>query len=138
VRFSWTETVPFGKGSDGTYRPYLWLTLHGPEDGPELLIPGLVDTGADKTVLPVDYAELLGYDESQLEEAEVGQVEGLADGLDALAASSASVFGLEDVTFEIEPVFVDTLDPLWGRADLMKAYTISISERREELGLHLP
>ena len=47
-------------GSDGHPRPYLWLTLKGPRGGPEVPIVGLVDTGADKSVLPIDYAQLIG------------------------------------------------------------------------------
>lgn len=135
---SWTDTVPFLAGSDGISRPYLWLMLHGPNGGGAERILGLADSGADKTVLPLEYAELLGYRDEDLEDLEVGQVHGTTPGHDAQRPCRAWVVGYPDLTFEMSPIFVDTLDALWGRADLMNAYRVSISEHRQELGLHLP
>lgn len=134
----WTGTVPYRDGSDGHHRPYLWLKLRGPHGGPEIPIIGLVDSGADKSVLPLDYAQLLGYGQTELSSVQVGQVEGSADGWDAQVPCEAHVVGLESVKFAIEPLFVATLDALWGRADFMATYVVSISEERRELGLHLP
>jgi hypothetical protein len=134
----WTDTVPFLAGSDGTPRPYLWLMLHGPNGGGAERILGLADSGADKTVLPLEYAELLGYRDEDLEDLEVGQVHGTTRGRDAQRPCQAWVVGHPDLTFEMSPIFVDTFEALWGRADLMNAYRVSISERRQELGLHLP
>jgi hypothetical protein len=74
--------VPYRAGADGQMRPYLWLVLTGPYGGEEILITGLVDTGADRSVLPIDYAQTLGYKIDDLAPAEIGQVEGSASGLD--------------------------------------------------------
>lgn len=84
-------------------RPYLWLVLTGPYGGEEILISGLVDTGADRSVLPIDYAQTLGYK------------------VDDLAPA------------EIKPLFVAGLNALWGRADLMMNFAISVSEKNREL-----
>lgn len=135
---SWTESVPFSAGSDGTPRPYLWLLLQGPNGGGTERILGLADSGADKTVLPLGYAELLGYRDEDLQDLQVGQVHGTTLGRDAQRPCRAAVFGHPEVSFEIFPIFVDTFDALWGRDDLMSAYRVSFSGQRQELGLHLP
>jgi hypothetical protein len=43
-----------------------------------------------------------------------------------------------DRFLEIAPRFVANLNVLWGRADLMMTYTVSVSEKDQELTLHLP
>jgi len=134
----WTDTVPFSAApSDGIMRPYLWLILRSP-DGTEERILGLVDSGADKTVLPMEYAELLGYTDEDLVDQEVGQVKGMICGRDAQRPCEAWVFGHPELTFEMSPIFIETFEALWGRTDLMNAFRVSISDRRRELGLHLP
>ena len=90
----WSATAPYRRGSDGHPRPYLWLTLKGPRGGPDVPIVGLVDTGADKSVLPVDYAQLLGYQAEDLAPVEVGQVEGSASAWDAQKPCEAFVNGV--------------------------------------------
>lgn len=47
----------------------------------------------------------------------------------------AFVDGIQSVTFEIEPLFVASLNALWGRADLMMTFTVGVSERNQELTL---
>ena len=133
----WSATAPYRPGSDGHPRPYLWLTLKGLRGGPEVPIVGLVDTGADKSVLPIDYAQLLGYKVEDLSPVEVGQVEGSASAWDAQRPCEAFVNGVPAVKFQIQPLFVATLDALWGRADLMMTYVVSVSEKDQELALHL-
>lgn len=130
--------MPYKPGSDGHLRPYLWLTLHPLNGGQPVPILGLVDSGADKSVLPLDYAPLLGYQAADLEAEEVGQVEGSASAWDARKPCRAYINGLASVEFEMQPIFIATLDALWGRADLMNTYVVSISEKDKELSLHLP
>jgi hypothetical protein len=126
--------LQFKKGSDEVYRPYIWVVVRGPS-GREIEIRGLVDSGADKSVLPVGYAALLGYSSSNLKPEEIGQVEGKAQGKDAQVPCTAHVRGRPRAPFSMWPLFVDTLEPLWGRADLMHAYVITISQRDKELRL---
>jgi len=134
----WNETTSYTRGSDGRFRPYLWLTLQSRRGESDVPIVGLVDSGADKSVLPLDYAELLGYETEDLSPVEVGQVDGSADAWDTQEPCEAFVRGIPSVKFEIRPLFVATLDALWGRADLMSTYVVSIDEKEEELTLHLP
>lgn len=100
-------------------------------------ISGLVDTGADKSVLPVDYAEILGYKVDDLVPVEVGQVEGSVSAWEARKPCEAFVSGAEAVKFEVSPLFVATLNALWGRSDLMITYEVSVSEKAQELTLRL-
>ena len=128
-------TAPYRPGPDGQLRPYLLLTLIGLKQ--EIMISGLVDTGADRSVLPIDYAEELGYTVDDLAPVEVGQVEGSASAWLAQKPCGAIVDGIPELEFEITPLFVASLNALWGRADLMMAYRVSVSEKDQELTLHL-
>lgn len=129
-------TAPYKPGPDGQLRPYLLLTLLGVKRGLEVDILGLVDTGADRSVLPIDYAEELGYTVDDLEPREVSQVEGSASAWVAKRPCQAFVDGLPHIKFEVEPLFVAGLNALWGRADLMMNFTVSVSEKDKELTLH--
>lgn len=129
-----SEPLPFKRGSDGIFRPYLWVVVKG-LNGREIEIQGLVDSGADKSVLPREYAPLLGYLQDDLEPEEIDQVEGSAHGEDAQKACTAYVRGAPQPSFSMQPLFVDTFDALWGRGDLMRAYAITICERDRELRL---
>jgi hypothetical protein len=127
--------APYKLGPDGQWRPYLLLTLLGVNPDLEVDILGLVDTGADRSVLPIDYAQELGYSVDDLEPREVSQVEGSASAWIAKRSCQAFVDGLPQIKFEIEPLFVAGLNALWGRADLMMNFTISVSEKGKELTL---
>lgn len=128
-------TAPYRPGPDGQLRPYLLLTLVGVKPDREIVISGLVDTGADRSVLPIDYAEELGYTVDDLAPVEVGQVEGSASAWLAKKPCKAFVDGIPEIEFEIAPLFVASLNVLWGRADLMMNFTISVSEKDKELAL---
>lgn len=128
-----SEIVPYRAGPDGQMRPYLWLVLTGPYGSEEILISGLVDTGAGRSVLPIDYAQALGYKVDDLAPAEIGQVEGSASAWSAQKPCQAFVDGIPNIEFEIEPLFVAGLNALWGRADLMMNFAISVSEKNREL-----
>jgi hypothetical protein len=81
---------------------------------------------------------MLGYKVDDLAPVEVGQVEDSASAWDAQKPCAAFVNGIEDIKFEVTPLFVATLDALWGRADLMMTYVVSVSEKDQELTLRLP
>jgi hypothetical protein len=95
--------APYKLGPDGQWRPYLLLTLIGVKPAAEREILGLVDTGADRSVLPIDYAAELGYTVDELAAVEVGQVDGSASAWLAQRPCKASVDGIPEVEFEIAP-----------------------------------
>lgn len=86
-------------------------------------------------MLPIDYAQTLGYKVDDLAPAEIGQVEGSASAWVAEKPCQAVVDGISEIKFEIKPLFVASLNALWGRADLMKTFDVGVSERSRELTL---
>jgi Aspartyl protease len=67
------------------------------------MISGLVDTGADRSVLPIDYAEELGYTVDDLAPVEVGQVEGSASAWLAQKPCKAFVNGIPRLSSRLRP-----------------------------------
>jgi len=86
-------------------------------------------------VLPIDFAEELGYSVDDLKPVDVSQVEGTASAWVAKKPCEVFVDGLPDIKFKIEPLFVAGLNALWGRADLMMNFRIGVSEKDRELTL---
>jgi hypothetical protein len=86
-------------------------------------------------VLPVDYAEELGYTVEDLSPVEIGQVEDSVSAWLAKKPCKAFVDGIPEIEFEIAPLFVASLNVLWGRADLTINFTVSVSEKAQELTL---
>lgn len=86
-------------------------------------------------MLPIDYAQTLGYKVDDLAPVEIGQVEGSASAWTAQKPCQAFVDGIPNIKFGIEPLFVAGLNALWGRADLMMHFQIGVSEKDQELTL---
>lgn len=71
--------IPYRELGFGGARPYLFLHVTG-VDGQARVIPGLIDSGADSSVLPAGYAPLLGYGRADLDRVEGTQVGGSVTG----------------------------------------------------------
>jgi hypothetical protein len=128
-------TDPFGTG---TARPYLVLRVVGP-DGASESVPGVVDSGADNTCLPLGYAPLLGYGDEDLEQRPMTQASGTATCHVARRPSTAWVVGLEARPFEVRPTFIDhALNALWGRSGLFQAFAIVFDEPAQRFSLIVP
>lgn len=126
----------FGTGE----RPYLAVHVTG-LNGASGDIPGLIDSGADRTSLPMGFARLMGYDSSTLEQGKIG----IADGsevavLVAKVPVQANVVGLPDPTFELCPTFVggNNVHALWGRADVFMNFGIGFDETNQSFSLTVP
>ncbi len=124
--------IPYRELGFGGARPYLFLHVTG-VSGQGRMIPGLIDSGADSSVLPAGYAPLLGYGRADLDRLEGSQVGGSVTLLRATQPSRAYVPEFPDLPFEMSPFFVHGCQhALWGRGDLMRHFDITISERRQE------
>lgn len=124
--------IPYRELGFGGARPYLFLHVTGVGRRGRM-IPGLIDSGADSSVLPAGYAPLLGYGRADLDRVEGSQVGGSVTLLRATRPSTAYVPEFPELAFEMAPFFVHGCQhALWGRADLMHHFDITISERRQE------
>jgi hypothetical protein len=120
----------------GAMRPYLVLHVTGPDGVKQGSIPGLIDSGADGTVLPAGYAPLMGYTAADTVAQQGTQVGGSVTMRRATRPSTAIVPEIPDCVFEIMPSFVQGCQiALWGRADLMHHFDVNIMERRRQFSL---
>lgn len=78
------------------------------------MIPGLIDSGADSSVLPAGYAPLLGYGRADLDRVEGSQVGGSVTLLRATRPSTAYVPEFPELAFEMAPFFVYAASTRYG------------------------
>jgi len=122
----------FGNG----VRPYLALTVTG-INGRSGRIVGLIDSGADKTSLPMGYAGLMGYGVRDLTAGSVGVADGSTVSVwHASAPSQAFISGLPDPVFDLLPTFVPGIPPvLFGREDFFQTFGVAFNEVRRQFTL---
>jgi hypothetical protein len=108
-------------------------------DGRGRTIPGLIDSGADNSVLPAGYAPIMGYSGTDLAFLQGSQVSGSVTLRRATKPAAAYVPELPDLVFDMWPFFVDGCQhALWGRADLMRHFDVTIMERLQQFLLTPP
>lgn len=130
-----TLTVEYRDFAGGVLRPYLFLHITG-INGRSGVIPGLLDCGADNTVLPAGYAPLMGYTAADLDTSQGTQVGGSVTLRTATKASKAYVPEIPDLVFDMKPCFIQGCqNALWGRADLMQHFDVTIMERTQRFSL---
>lgn len=130
-----TLTVAYRDLGLGELRPFLVLTVTGPT-GVKGPIAGLIDSGADGTVLPAGYASLMGYSAADLVAEQGTQVGGSVTMWQATKPSRALVPEMADIVFDLHPCFVHGCQTaLWGRKDLMNHFDVAIMERRKQFSL---
>ncbi|HEV2944374.1 MAG TPA: hypothetical protein VGX26_04600 [Solirubrobacteraceae bacterium] len=119
----------------GEPRPFLILNVTGP-GGAKGPIAGLIDTGADGTVLPAGYAPLMGYSPADIAAQQGAGVGGSVTMHQATKPSKAVIPEIPDFEFEINPCFVEGCQiALWGRKDLMQHFDVKIMERKKQFAL---
>jgi len=125
-------TNPLGTG----VRPYLWVHLTG-IDGMSGSFVGLLDTGADRTAMPLGYASLLGYGPSTLTPVTIGTASSPASAFEALQPCTAQATGLPTLSLSLQPVFVlgSSATVLWGRKDFMAAFKVLFDESTQQFTL---
>jgi hypothetical protein len=127
--------VPYRELGYGGARPYLFLHVTG-LDGRGRVIPGLIDSGADSSVLPAGYAPIMGYSGADLAFVQGSQVSGSVTLRRATTPAAAYVPEFPDLVFNMAPFFVDGCQhALWGRADLMRHFDVTIMERLQQFSL---
>lgn len=122
-------TIPYRSFVDGDPpRPYLVATMTG-VNGASGTVAGIVDSGADTTSLPFDYAALLGYTGDTLSEETFLQAGGTGTAYLATVACSSYVPEIPEVVIETYPQFIKGSQMvLWGRRDFMMSFDVTISE----------
>jgi len=134
-----TYTLPYRDAFQNGARPYLILHVTGP-GGADGDIVGLIDSGADGTCLPAEYARLMGYAGADLEIRQGTQVGGTMDMWVARKPAVATVPGMpEAIQFELWPSFVQgSQTPLWGRGDFFMTFGVAFDEPAKEFALVVP
>lgn len=126
--------VPYQAGPDGEMRPYLWLRLTSDRGG-EITTLGLLDTGADKTVLGTAYIDALGLRDVDLEPLQVETVHGSSSAWRALRPISGVLPDADELVVPLEVLFIDGVSiPLWGR-DFMRVYSVAVDEPAKQFSL---
>jgi hypothetical protein len=124
-------TLAYSNPYSTGYRPYLALHVTGP--GASGAIVGLVDSGADRTCLPMGYATLMGYAADQLVLHQGQGVGGSLSLWEATTPATAIVAGLPHPEIELHPTFVEGgSTPLWGRGDFFATFGVSFDERAQQ------
>lgn len=130
-RAAYELELEYSPGPDDVLRPYLWLVLVGP-NGSEVLLQGLIDSGADYSCVPLEYAARLGYAPAEGSFGEGTQLRGTIDFWRARDPLHAYLPGDRTMTFELYPHFVDGAEvTLWGRLDFMGTWEVVISQPRQ-------
>jgi hypothetical protein len=97
------------------------------------LVPGIVDTGADTSSFPFDYAQLMGYTTATLVPETFAQAGGSGNGYRATQACSAVVPEVPGTVVSMMPSFVPGSPMvLWGRTDFMQVFDVAISESSQQ------
>ncbi|WP_249021043.1 hypothetical protein [Conexibacter sp. S30A1] len=103
------------------------------ESGP---LWGLVDSGADRTSLPLGYATLMGYGVEDLTMETGTGANGEFTMHVASRASTAVVPEIPQHVVEFAPIFLPgARTVLWGRRDFMRRFTVSIMESSQHFAI---
>lgn len=135
VPVGWIGSTDYQRGPDRRLRPYVFFELQG-RDGSWRRAQGLIDTGADVSVLPLVRAVQLGVDADSLVPERGQQVVGSIVIWKGRTPLRARIVGLEANEFDLMPAFVQALQtPLLGRMDFMSRWGVKIDEPARRLGL---
>jgi hypothetical protein len=101
-----------------------------------MLLRGLIDSGADYSCVPYEYAALLGYSDADMRQEQGGQVQGQVMFWRAPAPLMAMLPGDPEHSFELHPNFVENSDmTLWGPMDFFRAWHVILTEASQQFSL---
>ena len=113
-------------------RPILVMQVTG-INGRSGMVPGIVDSGADTSSFPFDYAQLMGYGTTTLVTETFEQAGGSGNGYRALRARTAVVPEIPGTVVSMTPSFIPGSGVvLWGRTDFMMAFDVTVSESNQQ------
>ncbi len=124
----------YERGLDGILRPYLWLNLNV-EGGLTVKMRGVLDSGADTTVLAMALMHALGMKPGDLESLAMRSPSGEVSAARSRRVVLASLPGEKEIAAPLRPIFVpgDT-QTRWGR-DFMAAYSVAFDEQARQFSL---
>lgn len=93
---------------------------------------GLVDSGADCSILPLEYMEPLGIEISECKKREINTAGGVSNSYTWKDGIRAVVFKR---TLTLQAVFTETDVALLGRDDFFHAFQVSFNQRAKTFAL---
>jgi hypothetical protein len=122
-------------GPAGVARPYLKLDLRA-DAGRVPGVLGLLDTGADVTLLDNAYLSALGISGDELEAVVLDEPSGKVTGQRSTQAVHASLPGAPRSIALLHPIFIDAGgDVRWGR-DFMATFAVGFHEQAKQFSLY--
>ena len=126
--------LPYETGPGGRKRPYLTLVLAGPST--TVLVRGLLDSGADVSVLPSIFIPHLGLGPEELEEVPIATSSGSGTAVHATRPLWAFIPGYDARRVPLRPLFLEEVgEASWGR-DFMSVYSVAFAEQDQQFSLY--
>jgi hypothetical protein len=117
----------YERGQDDVFRPYLWLDVRT-EGGHTTKVRGLLDSGADVSLMGVGYAEALGLAPGDFDEVSTRGPAGQVPGKQSRKIIYAILPGAGRRATELRPIFFEGgLGARWGR-DFMNDYRVAFDQ----------
>jgi hypothetical protein len=112
-------------------RPYLVMNVTG-INGRSGGVMGIVDSGADTTTFPFEYASLMGYSPATLTQETFTQAAGNGVGYRATQQCTAVVPEIPLKVVQMMPSFIQGAQMvLRGRTDFMRAFEVAFHETQQ-------
>jgi hypothetical protein len=122
-------------GPGGTARPYLWLDLRVAKRQ-AIPVRGVLDTGADVTLLDDAYLPALGIGSDELEPVALDTLSVRLSAGRSPNVVWASLPGAPGSAVPLRPIFVDSGgEARWGR-DFMALYAVAFDEQAQQFSLY--
>jgi len=110
------------------------VIVHGPNG--HVPVPGLIDSGADESCFPLEYAATLGVDIKECEESECRTAGGPTKQYKWDKPLEVQLQTMKNMRIEVSATFVKGLDvTLLGRSDFFTVFKVDFDEREQRFWL---
>ena len=107
-------------------------SIKDPETNPEIRVYGLVDSGADMTIIPLSFAQLLGYNNWNSQEIENSS--GAEGGLIPYFIRNADItIGDIKIRIQIACSLLDNVPFLLGRKDIFDKFQVCFNDKEKKI-----